>query len=863
MTEITWFAILLTGAVGLAYHRTSLQVTTLSAVAGLILGWALGVYWLVLVLYGFLLFLILPLNLTEFRREQVSLPLLQVFKARLPPLSQIERETLEVGTVWWEGELLSGRPDWCCLLDSPRPALTEEEQAFLEGPIEELCALLNDWQITHDLHDLPPAVWDCLIRHRCFALIIPKPYGGLGFSAQAHSAVLVKVGSVSLTAAAIIAAPNALGPAGLILKYGTPEQKAHYLPRLAQGKEIPCLALTSPRAGADVSALSDTGIVCQGRFNGAEDLGIRLNWDKHHIMLAPVATVMGLVFRLYDPEHLMGAQTEYGITCALVPTHLPGITIGRRHLLIGSPFLNGPTQGKDVFIPLSYIIGGREQAGQGWHMLAEGLAVGHARWLPAYATAGAKLAALTTGAHARIRRRFNRAIGQCQSVQEPLARMAGMLYVMDAARSLTAAAIDRGEAPATAAAILKYHLTEMNRQILNHAMDIHGDKATCRGPHNYLAAAYAAAPIGITAEGANLLTRNLTIFGQGLVRCHPFLLSEIKAAYEADPNHAVEVFDHALFGHIGHLLSNLVRAPLLRLTRGRLHRTPVAGAPAVYFQRIHQFSAALALLSDVAILTLGARLKHEEMLSARLGDALSSLYLTSMTLKRFEDDSRPLEDLPVVHWACQHLLHQTETQLSEFLRNLPNRHTARLLRWLALPRGRRQKPPADRLTQTVAQLITCASPTRKRLTAGVYGTAKPTNPLGLLEEILRLADQLTPIERKVDRAIQRGTVTALSFSEQIAQANQLGILTNQEAASLLEYDRRALALIQVDDFTFETRGIDAKPAIMRPASKPSARAEEEVASVHRARPKRYGARRIVLKENPKGRYRTPSVEDRV
>jgi acyl-CoA dehydrogenase len=490
-------------------------------------------------------------------------------------MSDTEREALEAGSVWWDGELFSGMPDWDRLVSFPAPKLSDEEQAFLDGPCEELCRMLDDWDIAFRRADMPPQVWKFIKKHRFFAMIIPKKYGGLEFSAYANAMVIAKLASRSTTASSTVGVPNSLGPAELLLHYGTEEQKNHYLPGLASGDEIPCFALTSPQAGSDAAALIDSGVVCKGTWEGEEIIGIRLNWDKRYITLAPVATVLGLAFKLYDPDHLIGDIVDYGITAALIPTDTPGVVVGRRHSPLTIPFQNGPTSGKDVFVPVDYIIGGTSMAGKGWKMLVELLSVGRAITLPSSAAGGSQAASYAAGAYTRIRRQFNLPIAKFDGVGEALARIAGNTYIMNAAISVTSGAIDQGEKPAVPSAILKYHCTELGRKVANDTMDVHGGKAIMLGPNNYAGRGFMATPIAITVEGANILTRSLIIFGQGAMRCHPFVLRELQAAQDENRERGLTEFDDALFSHIGYAISNLARSFFLALTHAKFSKVPL------------------------------------------------------------------------------------------------------------------------------------------------------------------------------------------------------------------------------------------------------------------------------------------------
>lgn len=744
------------------------------------------------------------LGIPFLRRLLVSSFVLKIFRNILPQVSQTEQEALDAGTVWWDGDLFSGHPDWYKLLAYPKPQLSAEEQAFLDNEVEQLCAMLDDWDITHTRQDLPPHVWQFIKDKGFFGMIIPKEYGGLEFSALAHSAVVTKVASRSGTGAVTVMVPNSLGPAELLLHYGTQQQKDRYLRRLAQGLEVPCFALTGPFAGSDAGAIPDYGVVCYGEFNGEQGvLGIRVTWEKRYITLAPVATLLGLAFKLYDPDHLVGEQTERGITLALIPTSTPGVNVGRRHFPLNSAFQNGPTTGRDVFIPLDCIIGGKDYIGQGWRMLMECLAAGRSISLPASATGGVKLAARSSGAYGRVRKQFKLPVGKFEGVEEALARIGGNAYMMDAARVLTAAAVDMGEKPSVISAIVKYHCTERGRAVINDAMDVHGGKGICMGPDNYLARAYQQTPIGITVEGANILTRSMIIFGQGAVRSHPYVLKEIHAAQDTDRKRAVRNFDAALFGHISFTLSNAVRTPIFGLTGGYGIHAPHGAETTRYYQRLMRYSAAFALMADAAMLVLGGGLKRHEKISARLGDVLSQLYLCSATLKRFEDDGRPQEDLPLLHWSMQDALYRIEAAFDGVLQNFPSRPAAWLLRALVFPLGRSANPPSDELGHRVARLLMQPGAARDRLTAGMYLPADENEALGALEAALASTLQCEPLQAKVEAARKQGKLKALEELPRIAEARDSGIVTAEEAL-LLERDyalRRKV--IMVDDFAPE------------------------------------------------------------
>jgi len=742
-----------------------------------------------------------PLLILPLRRRLYAAPLFDFFRKRLPVMSATEREALEAGSVWWDAELFSGRPDWEKLLSLPAPALTPEEQAYLDGPVEELCRRLDDWHITHERYDLPPEIWEFIKRHRFFAMIIPKKYGGLAFSALAHSAVVMKLSTRSSTAAVTVMVPNSLGPAMLLLNYGTEAQKEHYLPRLAAGEDIPCFALTAPEAGSDAGGMQDIGIVCQGEYDGKQDvLGIRVTWNKRYITLGPVATLLGLAFKLYDPDHLLGDREDIGITLALIPARHAGVNIGRRHFPVNIPFQNGPTSGRDVFIPLDWVIGGAEGLGQGWRMLMECLSDGRGISLPALSTGAGKFACRTTGAYARIRRQFNLPIGEFEGVQEALARMAGLTYLMDAARLLTLCALDRGEKPAVTTAIIKYHLTECMRQVINDAMDVHGGKGVMLGPRNYLARAYQALPVSITVEGANILTRSLIIFGQGAVRCHPHVLAEMQAAADPDAAAGLRKFDAIIFRHVGFTISNAVRSLVLGLTHARLCRAPRAGNTARYYRHLTRLSAAFALLADMAMLVLGGALKRRERLSARLGDMLSHLYLVSATLKHFQDQGCPAGDLPLLEWNARRGLHLIEEAMRDFLRNFPVRVLGVLLRVFIFPLGRCYFKPGDALDGNVAHLLLVPGDTRDRLTAGIYLPTTTSEVVCLLEEALARTIAAEPLFARLNRAIRSGQLRALTVPDAIDEANVSGLITSEEAVALGAALSAMAAVIEVDDF---------------------------------------------------------------
>ncbi|MGK3126245.1 acyl-CoA dehydrogenase FadE [Candidatus Pantoea formicae] len=780
----------------LFYHQVSLRLSSVVLLLWTAALAAAGLWtpWLLLPLA----IILLPFNLPAMRRSMFSKPALHSFQKVMPPMSRTEKEAIDAGTTWWEGDLFRGKPDWQKLHNYPQPRLTEEEQAFLEGPVEEACRLANDFQITHELADLPPELWAYLKQHRFFAMIIKKEYGGLEFSAYAQARVLQKLAGVSGILAITVGVPNSLGPGELLQHYGTDEQKDHYLPRLARGDEIPCFALTSPEAGSDAGAIPDTGVVCMGDWQGQQVLGMRLTWNKRYITLAPIATVLGLAFKLSDPDHLLGETEELGITCALIPTQTPGVEIGHRHFPLNVPFQNGPTRGKDIFVPIDFIIGGPAMAGQGWRMLVECLSVGRGITLPSNSTGSLKSIALATGAYAHIRRQFKVSIGKMEGIEEPLARIAGNAYVMDAAATLITSGIMLGEKPAVLSAIVKYHCTHRGQRAIIDAMDIAGGKGIMLGENNFLARAYQGAPIAITVEGANILTRSMIIFGQGAIRCHPWVLEEMNAAAKND----LVAFDRALFSHIGHVGSNKIRSLWLGLTGGRTSASPTRDVTRRYYQQLNRLSANLALLSDVSMAVLGGSLKRRERISARLGDVLSQMYLASATLKRYDDEGRNEADLPLVHWGVQDALHQAEVAMDDLLRNFPNRLVAGALRMVIFAGGRHCPAPSDKLDHKLAKLLQLPSATRTRLGRGMYLTPSEHNPAGQLEQALQDVMAAEVIHERLCQQQKKH----LSFTRLDALAQRAlkeGWIDESEAKILTRAEASRLKAINVDEFAPE------------------------------------------------------------
>ncbi len=727
------------------------------------------------------------MSLGHVRRKLLSEPIYRWARGALPKMSATEREAIEAGDVWWDAELFTGNPDWKKLLDTPPARLSPAEQAFLLGPVEELCGMLDEWKIQFEWRDLPAGVWDFLKRHKFFGMILPPEYGGLGFSAYAHSQVIRKISTRSVTAAVTVMVPNSLGPGELLVQFGTDQQKAHWLPRLADGRDIPCFCLTSPEAGSDAASMIDSGVVCHGDHNGAPALGMRLNWCKRYITLGPVATLLGLAFKAYDPDRLLGGEEDLGITLALVPADAPGVEIGRRHLPASQAFQNGPNCGRDVFAPLDWIIGGRERIGSGWRMTMSALAAGRGISLPALAGAATAFSARSTGAYARVREQFGIPIGGLDGVQDRLGHLAATTYRIDAARRLTCAALDQGYKPAVISAIMKADATERMREAVEEAMDLHGGKAVMDGPRNYLGNFHRATPIAITVEGANLLTRCLIVFGQGAIRCHPYLLEQMRAL--ADPNDGIERFDRALWRHAGHFFVNLGRAFVRNWGGGLIGPAPPAGAMARHYKQLSRYAAAFALIADLALVTLGGQLKRKEMISARLGDVLSELYFLSAALKRFEDEGRNESDEPLVDYCVAAGLRRIETLFAETLANFPNRAVALAAGLIIQPFGQRGIGPSDELARRCAAVLMQPGEARDRLTADVFRGCG-NDAVAQLERAFDLTVETAPLRRRLREA----------NIDSIEEGRRRGVIGASEAERLRVTDVAVSNVIAVDDF---------------------------------------------------------------
>jgi acyl-CoA dehydrogenase len=742
---------------------------------------------------------------SSLRRDWITKPIFGMAQHALPHLSDTEREAIEAGDVWWDADLFTGNPDWNKLLAFAPAKLSTEEEEFLAGPVDELCGMLDDWRITWEWHDLPPEVWDFLKAHKFFAMIIPKQYGGLGFSAYAHSEVIRKLSSRSLSAAVTAMVPNSLGPGELLMQFGTKAQREYWLPRLARGEEIPCFGLTSPEAGSDAASMIDSGVVCRGAYEGKETLGIKLNWHKRYITLGPIATVLGLAFKLHDPDHLIGDKDDIGITLALVPTNLPGVSIGRRHLPAMQVFQNGPNWGHDVFIPMDNVIGSIDQVGKGWKMLMSALAAGRGISLPSLSAAGATFTAHVTGAYARIREQFHVPIGQFEAIQERLGRMAATAYLLDAARRMTCAALDDGHHPAVVTAIMKQQATERMRVSVNDAMDVHGGKGIIEGPLNYLGSLYRGVPIGITVEGANIVTRSLIQFGQGAIRSHPYLLKEMMALQDTDRARGLDAFDQAFWGHVGHSIANMFRAWGRAWTGGRFAPAPNAGDATPFYRQLSRHASAFALAVDLALLSLDGGLKRQEMASARFGDILSELYLSCSALKRWNDEDRQKDDLPLLEYCMEASFATIVTRFDEIIANFPVRPVAWILRFLIQPLSPRRLGPSDRVTARCAEIITGPCPARDRLIVDLF---KPTRSSGehaegvaVLERAFTMAVAVQPIRDRMRTAKVRD----------VDQAVKQRTISTDEAVQLRAAAEAVSAAIAVDDFAPEELKSRAAP----------------------------------------------------
>ena len=809
MPEVVFVALCVIGAFILAMHRAPLWAWTVAVAAG-VYAWQSGLLYgqpgelepgilggIVWLLAAALAALCVP----ALRRAVLIQPLFRQIKGMVPRVSATEQEALNAGTVGFDAELFSGQPDWEKLRAVPPVMLTEEEKAFLNGPTNELCRMANDWAIRHNEKEVPQEIWDFAKKHGFLGMLISKEHGGLGFSGQAQSIILGRIASRSPDVCTLVMVPNSLGPGELIEKYGTPEQKEHYLPRLAKGLEVPCFALTGPTSGSDAATMRDVGYVTRGRHEGKEVLGFRASWEKRYITLAPEATLVGLAVRLIDPENLLGRGEDLGITLALIPADHPGVEIGRRHLPSGAAFPNGPIWGRDVFIPIDWVIGGEKMVGQGWRMLMECLAAGRSISLPSSAAAGAKSLLRNTSAYARIRKQFDLPIGKMEGLEEPLARMVENAYVNEAARGVTAAMVSRGEKPSVISAIMKYQTTERMRRSLNDAMDLHGGRGVCDGPSNYLQSAYQSMPVAITVEGANILTRSLITFAQGALRSHPYLYQEVQACQDVDERHGIVAFDKAFCGHVAFFLSNVFGALFHNVTFGYFGHVPEkAYGTAEWYRQLWRSSRNFALVADLTVAVLGGGLKTKQKLTGRLADALSELYLLSCVLKRYEDDGKPANDRLIVALCAQNALFRFQEALRGTVDNFPSAPARWLMRAVTFPLGAHYRPAPDWLGHKCVELVLTPGEVRDRLTRYIYVSQNPNDPTGLLEVTFAKVVSAEVAEKKLDRAVRAGQVRRVHGTDWVGDAAKLGILTDEEARLLREVEALTARVIAVDHF---------------------------------------------------------------
>jgi acyl-CoA dehydrogenase len=795
-------SLLVIGAAALSYHRASLKLWDAFALSYLLLISFYAPVSHLTVIFSWLLVgsLLAVLNVPSLRQKVFTSFAYKIASRKLPSISDTERLALESGTVSWDAELFSGMPKWSKLFNYKQARMTPEEQAFLEGPAEEACRMGNNWDMWHKNLETPKDLAKFVRDNGFMGMNIPKEYGGKEFSAVGIWSIIMKINSHIGPVGTEIVIANSIGSAELLCLYGTEKQKKYFLPRLAKGLDISCFALTSPVAGSDATAIEDHGVICKKKVDGKEILGIRLNFNKRYITLAPIATLMGLAFRLYDPNHLVGKKEDIGISLAIIPTKLPGITQGRRHYPIGVPFPNGPLQGKDVFIPLDSLLGGLELAGKGWMMLAHSLAGGRATSLPTGAVGTCKHTFYTTTVYTGIRKQFGVTLGQFQGVQEKLTELAGFAYLTDATRLFTFSQLEAGENPAITAAISKYNCTELARQSAIHAMDLHGGKAVMHGPHNYIADHYLTAPVGVTVEGSNTMTRNLIVFGQGAIRCHPYILSEMKALQTQD----FTQFDNLIVKHLSYTLSNHIRSLILGVTKGCFVRVPNSnGMIRKHLQYLTHLSAAFALLSDMALMTIGGKLKSKESLSGKFADVLSMLFMSSAVIKHYHDQGAPASIQPVVRWTLEWAMFKAQTNLDAILDNFPNQFLSIGLRLFVFPLGKRYKAPSDALSHEVATLVQSSKAARELLAEGIYLTPGKDSIITQLEDALEHTGKVAELEKKISLATRQGTLKGYTHLERIAEAKKVGLITPPEEKALLAAHKAIMNIIHVDDFSFD------------------------------------------------------------
>jgi acyl-CoA dehydrogenase len=800
---VTWFAVFGTLLVllGVGFLGSPLIVWTFVVAAVFYCfgapTWLLGTYFITMAVF----------NIPPLRRI-ISSFVMKAMAPIMPVISDTERVALEAGVVWVDADLFSGKPDFKKLMTEPYPNLTTEEKAFMDGPVRRLCASIDDWEVW-ETRDIPQVAWDIIKKEKFLGMIIPKEYGGLGFTALAHSEVIQIISSRSVAAAISVMVPNSLGPAELLLHYGTEEQKRRMLPRLATGEEIPCFALTEPTAGSDAGSITSNGTVFRGDDG---KLYIKLNWNKRWISLAAISTVLGLAFRLRDPNNLLGKGEDVGITCALIPSKTPGVVLGHRHDPLGVPFYNCPTQGKDVVVPLEEcVVGGLGGCGKGWGMLMECLAAGRGISLPAQSAGGAKLVTRVVSAHASIRKQFGIPIGKFEGVEEPIARIAGFNYLLEAMRRYTVGALDKGIKPPVITAIAKYNATEIARKVINDGMDVLGGAAISRGPKNTLASLYIGTPIGITVEGANIMTRTLIIFGQGALRAHPYAFREVSAIGKGD----VKEFDSAFWGHVGHVVRNLCRAIVLSWTRGLLAPSPIGGSTARYYRKLAWTSATFAIMADIAMASLGGSLKMKEKITGRYADILSWMYIGTAVLRRYEAEGRKKEDLPFVHFCLNHALYEIQKAFDGIFANLsvPGltwffKSVIRMWSNLNALAGEAN----DQHTHKIASLILSAGDLRIRHTEGIYVPDNTHEQIGRLEETFSVVKRAEAAEKKIKKAIQRKAIPKVKGALAYQGALEKNVISKAEFDDLQKADEMRYAAIQVDDFSQEEYVAHRQPA---------------------------------------------------
>lgn len=737
-------------------------------------------------------------NVPAIRRVLVSAVVMKVLKGIMPKISDTEKVALEAGAVGAESELFSGSPNFKKLMAEPYPNMTPEEQAFLDGPVNRLCEVIDDWEVWEE-RDISPAAWEIIKKERFLGMIIPKEYGGLGFSALAHSEVIKKLSSRSIPACISVMVPNSLGPAELLIHYGTDEQKKRMLPRLATGEEIPCFALTEPTAGSDAGSITSDGILFKGEDG---KLYMKLNWNKRWITLAAISTILGLAFRLRDPQNLLGNGEDLGITCALIPTKTPGIVVGQRHDPLGTPFYNCPTQGKDVIVSVDTIVGGIEGAGRGWLMLMECLAAGRGVSLPAQSAGGTALITRVISAHASIRKQFGMPIGMMEGVEEPIARIAGFNYLLEAMRKYTLGALDKGIKPAVTTAMAKYNATEIGRKVINDGMDVIGGAGISLGPKNLLGHLYIATPIGITVEGANIMTRTLIIFGQGAMRAHPYAYKEVDAIGRGD----LVAFDAAFWGHIGHVTKNLFRAIVLSWTRGLLAFSPISGSTARYYRKLSWVSATFAIMADIAMGSLGGTLKARQMITGRFADILSWMYICTSVLRRFEAEGRKKEDLPFVHYSMNHGLYEIQKAFDGIFGNLQVPGLSWFFKYVIRVWSNVNAfagEADDRHVHKIASLILADTDLRIRHTAGIFVPTNTVEQLGKLEETFKVVKRAEATEKKMRKAVRDRQIPKAKGRALTESALAKGLISKEEYQDVLRADELRTEAIQVDSFSQE------------------------------------------------------------